>query len=136
MAEFIEFINCNGSMCIEDWGPHEEGVKLFTNQTGGYACHHPYVLGKDVSETVPNLNELAKELENYCWDVGKGWIVAGELVPKEPNYNQYTADIDAILSKYGMSLDKNRLHESEEAWFVVKIEGRCFTYIITFDNSD
>ena len=125
----------------------------YTNQTGGYSCHHPSLEGfcvplapsiysKARREWVSLQDELDKILgmeskySGACWD----------------GIDNEDADrLDALFEELdlGVVVDRNRLGDSEEAWVWVIVTRDTFCFygklgpsvaghlaVLTWENSD
>jgi hypothetical protein len=122
---------------------HPSGVR-YTNQTGGYACHHPEVEGAFIP--IPDhRSEQAYVLKKFFTGPKcKGWCYDG--------IDEETARfVDKVLgqSRHTQSLQVNRakLAESQEAWIHVTVRSdqepselwsgfENAVGIITWENSD
>ena len=127
--------------------PHSSGI-IYTNQTGGHGCYHPELEGMYVP-LVDDLNSLQKPLYDYFtgpkWN---GWCIPSTGIDKE------TANfIDKILHGTNItnfiSVDRNSLKESHEAWVKVILDKKKLGSdlpivgnldkswgILTWENSD
>ena len=114
----------------ELWRTDEEGIIILdekgeeiTNQTGGYACHHPVERGR-----FKRLWYIRFEiLEHYFWHILGGYCWSG--IDKE-----IAQAINKILRWTPIRVDMDRLKDSEEAWLYVKYWGK--PAVLTWCNSD
>ena len=103
---------------------------LWTNQTGGYACHHPEERGT-YDNLRPNKSNLNDLLCNYfCGGKWNGWCCNG--IDIETKYF-----LDAVLDTVSRnwSVDTARFKESEEAWIYIKALNNKVG-VLVWENSD
>ena len=119
------------------------GVR-YTNQTGGYATHHPELEGIFVPLTHPQFSPQEKLEQFFTGDKWKGHCYKG--------IDEETADfMDAIFADsfrtQALKVNRAKLAECEEAWIhaIVSPDGQQsemwsgFTNalgIVTWENSD
>lgn len=110
----------------------------YTNQVGGYACHHPEIEG--VFAPLPG--SINEKLEAFF--TGPKWNgrCYDEIDEETANF------IDALLREVDLAsslcVDRERLGESCEAWIWVKISMNSLLWlglnegagVLTWENSD
>lgn len=121
---------------------HEHGL-TYTNQTGGYACHHPEAVGSlillDIGQYVEGeWRKIYKDIQDHFtgpkWG---GWCstIGGE---DGSGIDEETAEfLDKKLywgGFYDTSVCRELLNQSEEAWIHVEVGDK--PGILTWSNSD
>ena len=108
------------------WNAKDIGVILFyssgvcySNQTGGYACHHPKEEGLYLPLHNALLDQEAELLGFFTGPKWQGWCCQG--------IDDETAlFVDMVLSKSPytrmLKVDRSRFKDSHEAWIYVTIE--------------
>lgn len=115
----------------------DENGRHYTNQTGGYACHHPVYNGKLVE--LHFSEDFYTEVDVIFDGKYKGWCSTTPLKNIKSGIDLDDAKIlNKIFEKFFPShfiVDEELLGESEEAWIHV-IDYRGIKGVLTFENSD
>lgn len=95
---------------------NQEDQQGYELQTGGTACHHPVVTGKLI-ELGYEYHEIIEELQG---------------VTEEADIELIEDEVDKVLDKMGLSLDRSRY--SEEG--MIAIRGFTGDAFLIYENSD
>ena len=110
----------------EDFGPivrHSTGV-MYSNQAGGTSCDHPKAEGFFVpiilQKTHDDHTPFYEEFHHYVCDI----------LPRAIHIDRHATteiakSVDEVLSgyRYPFRVDMNALHELQEAWIPIIIDG-------------
>lgn len=112
---------------------------FYTNQTGGYACHHPNCEGKYIELELKNIDLLLSVIFEGSYG---GWCcVSGAGKSGLENDERSAEQIDYIMSLYSSILkqfkvDRDLLRESEEGWVHIINHATGEKAVFVFINSD